>query len=179
MLTIVYLVTWMFVTRLMLFNHYVKERCTDQWLFCMYQNKTEKVTNQKKKKDFKKSAGLGNWWGLLGEERNKETAKGNCQISDLHTSLGGDAFHWDKETAFSRERYELKLEHSEFIVPLRHPGRDVQWAIRYADLELKGEVQVREKFWIHLSGKSWTGRWLSRERRLTRRCGADPGYANI
>ena len=179
MLTIVYLVTWMFVTRLMLFNHYVKERCTDQWLFCMYQNKTEKVTNQKKKKDFKKSAGRGNWWGLLGEERNKETAKGNCQISDLHTSLGGDAFHWDKETAFSRERYELKLEHSEFIVPLRHPGRDVQWAIRYADLELKGEVQVREKFWIHLSGKSWTGRWLSRERRLTRRCGADPGYANI
>ena len=55
--------------------------------------------SEKKKKDFKKSAGLGNWWGLLGEERNKETAKGNCQISDLHTSLGGDAFHWDKEEA--------------------------------------------------------------------------------
>lgn len=90
--------------------------------------------------------------------RNKETAKGNCQISDLHTSLGGDAFHWDKETAFSEERYELKLGHGEFIVPLRHPDRDIQWAIRYADLELKGEVPVREKFWIHLSGKSWTER---------------------
>lgn len=27
---------------------------------------------------------------------------------------------------------------------MRHPGRDVQWAIRYVDLELKGEVQRRE-----------------------------------
>lgn len=46
------------------------------------------------------------------------------------------------ENSVFREEYELNFGHVKFIVLLRYPHRDVQQAIRYADLEFKGDVQA-------------------------------------
>lgn len=80
-------------------------------------------------------------WGKRGIKRQpRETAR----FLTCTPVWVGMPFTEIRKQHFSGERYEIKLGHGEFIVPLRHPGRDVQWAIRYVDLELKGEVQRRE-----------------------------------